>query len=115
MIMITQRVLEPRDAGESLVLPFDMRSRSRFRARLASGEEVGVVLERGHVLRGGDLLLADDGRVVRVAAAQESVSTLRSGDARQLAGERRPEERPDRQRGGGKSDESRDGAHVARG
>jgi urease accessory protein len=85
MIMITQRMLESRDAGESLVLPFDMRSRSRFRARLTSGEEVGVVLERGHVLRGGDLLLADDGRIVQVGAAQESVTTLRSEDARQLA------------------------------
>jgi len=85
MLMITQRITEPRTADESLVLPFDMRSRSRFRARLASGEEVGVLLVRGHVLRGGDLLLADDGRIVEIGAALESVSTIRSDDARLLA------------------------------
>jgi urease accessory protein len=83
--LISQRAAQPRPADDTLVLPFDMRSRSRFRARLTSGEEVGVVLERGEVLRGGDLLLADDGRVVQVEAALESVSTLRSGDARLLA------------------------------
>jgi urease accessory protein len=85
LIMITRRALKSGTASESLVLPFDMRSRSRFRARLMSGEEVGVMLERGHVLRGGDLLLAQDGRVVEVGAAQESVTTLRSDDAGQLA------------------------------
>jgi urease accessory protein len=85
MVMITQRVAESRTATEWLVLPFDMRSRSRFRARLASGEEVGVMLVRGRVLRGGDLLLADDGRIVGVGAALESVTTLRSDDVRRLA------------------------------
>ena len=64
-----------------LVLPFELRSRSRFRARLAGGEEVGVLLARGQILRGGDLLLADDGRVVEVAAAPETVSTVRARDA----------------------------------
>jgi urease accessory protein UreE len=44
---------------------------------LASGQEAGVVLARGGILRGGDLLLADDGRVVEVGAALELVSTLR--------------------------------------
>jgi len=68
-----------------LELPFDVRSRSRFRARLTGGEEVGVVLGRGQILRGGDRLLADDGRVVEVTAARESVSTVRAADARLLA------------------------------
>jgi urease accessory protein len=62
-----------------------MRSRSRFRATLQSGEEVGVILERGQILRGGDLLLTGDGRVVQVLAAAELVTTLHSDDPRQLA------------------------------
>ena len=37
---------------------------------LDNGEEAGLFLERGSVLRHGDLLLADDGRVVEVEAAQ---------------------------------------------
>jgi urease accessory protein len=85
MLRISQRLAEPRSPELRLVLPFDLRSRSRFRARLVSGEEVGVVMARGQVLRGGDLLLTDDGRVVEVGAAAEWVSTVRAGDSRLLA------------------------------
>jgi urease accessory protein len=85
VLRILQRLTETRDAQLQLVLPFDLRSRSRFRARLLSGEEVGVQLTRGQILRGGDQLLTEDGRVVEVRAAPESVSTLRTPDARLLA------------------------------
>ena len=72
-------------AAEKLVLPFDLRQKSRLRARLASGLEVGLFLERGIVLRGGDLLLAEDGTVVEIVAALETVSTVRDSDATRLA------------------------------
>lgn len=72
-------------AAEQLVLPFELRQKSRLRARLASGLEVGLFLERGIVLRGGDLLLADDGTVVEVVAALETVSTVRDSEATRLA------------------------------
>jgi urease accessory protein len=72
-------------AAEQLVLPFELRQKSRLRARLASGRGVGLFLERGIVLRGGDLLLADDGTVVEVVAALETVSTVRDSDATRLA------------------------------
>jgi urease accessory protein len=72
-------------AAEQLVLPFELRQKSRLRARLASGREVGLFLERGIVLRGGDLLLAEDGAVVEVVAALETVSTVRDSDATRLA------------------------------
>jgi urease accessory protein len=85
LLLISERLSAPRTAQLRLELPFEQRSRSRFRARLETGEEVGVVLARGQILRGGDLLLASDGRVVEVGAASEWVSTLRAADARQLA------------------------------
>jgi urease accessory protein len=72
-------------ADARLVLPFDIRSRSRFRARLDNGEEVGVILTRGRILRGGDRLRAEDGRIIGVAAAPETVSTAHAGDADLLA------------------------------
>jgi urease accessory protein len=72
-------------AAEQLVLPFELRQKSRLRARLASGSEVGLFLERGIVLRGGDLLLADDGTVIEVVAALETVSTVTDADATRLA------------------------------
>jgi urease accessory protein len=68
-----------------LVLPFELRQRSRLLARLDSGEEVGLLLPRGTVLRGGEQLLASDGRIVEVVAAPEAVSIVRAADARQLA------------------------------
>jgi urease accessory protein len=83
--MIGVRLHQARAADERVVLPFNLRSRSRFRTRLTSGEEVGVVLARGQVLRGGDLLLAGDGRVVQVQAALELVTTLCAEDASVLA------------------------------
>lgn len=63
-----------------LVLPFQLRNKSRLRTALENGEEVGLILERGSVLRGGDRLLADDGRVVEVVAEPESVSTVSAPD-----------------------------------
>lgn len=56
-----------------LVLPFEMREKSRLRAMLKSGEEVAVFTVRGTVLRDGDLLKGDDGRVVKILAAQEAI------------------------------------------
>jgi urease accessory protein len=85
MLTISERLQLPRPPDARLVLPFEMRARSRFRARLPGGEEVGVILARGQVLRGGDLLLASDGRVIEIAAAEESVSTVQSADPRTLA------------------------------
>ncbi|RAR60650.1 urease accessory protein [Paraburkholderia unamae] len=64
----------------TLTLPYDARCKSRFAATLDTGEEVGVVLPRGTVLRDGDMLVADDGGLVRVIAAAESVLRVRAPD-----------------------------------
>ncbi|WP_281784657.1 urease accessory protein UreE [Sinimarinibacterium flocculans] len=60
-----------RCAPRELVLSFAERSRSRLRSVLDDGTDVGVLLPRGTVLRGGDLLRAETGEVVRVRAAIE--------------------------------------------
>jgi urease accessory protein len=85
MLTISRRLTESRVADLRLVLPFDLRNKSRLRTSLADGEEAGLFLERGTVLRGGDLLLADDGRVIEIVAAQEMVSTVRVGGSGSLA------------------------------
>lgn len=69
----------------TVTLPFDLRQRSRFRAVLDDGEEVGVMLPRGAVLRGGDRLVDEAGAQVTVRAADESVSTVRAADPSSLA------------------------------
>ena len=68
-----------------LILPFDLRQKSRLRTAVASGEEIGLFLPRGSVLRDGDCLQADDGRVVRVTAAPEDLIEVRCVDADALA------------------------------
>ena len=72
----------PRDR---LPLPFERRQKSRQRARLASGEEVAIDLPRGQVLRGGDLLVASDARVVEVVAEPEAVVHIEGDSAQALA------------------------------
>jgi urease accessory protein len=56
-----------------LVLPFDLRRKSRFRTTLANGTEAALFLPRGSVLRDGDLLEAEDGTLIRVESAPENV------------------------------------------
>jgi len=85
MIVIEQRAPADAQATERLMLPFDLRCKTRLRTQLASGEEAGLFLERGSVLRAGERLLANDGRVVEVVAAPEAVMEVRSGDALLLA------------------------------
>jgi len=64
----------------TLTLAFDARCKSRLAATLDSGEEVALVLPRGTVLRDGDVLVADDGGLIRVVAAAESVLVVRAPD-----------------------------------
>lgn len=85
MLSITERLHEALPATDRLVLPFELRQKSRMRCRLASGHEAGLLLEGGTLLRGGDLLRAGDGRIVEVIAAPETVSVITSANPRRLA------------------------------
>jgi len=69
-------------AGDAakLTASWDLRQRSRFRARLDDGREVAVVLPRGGVLRHGDLLVGECGLGVEVCAAAETLSEARTQD-----------------------------------
>jgi urease accessory protein len=73
---LTKRITAGTRADVSLTLPFELRQRSRLRVSLDNGEDAGVYLERGTVLRGGDRLEAEDGLVVEIRAAPEPVSTV---------------------------------------
>src|ERR1700694_1289120 len=85
MLIVRQRSAKQDHADAELVLPFELRQKSRLRTALRSGEEGGLFLDRGALRRGGDCLLADDGRIVRVTAAREAVMEVRSADPDGLA------------------------------
>lgn len=57
----------------TVTLDWDVRQKSRFETTDSLGRCVGVFLPRGTVVRGGDVLVAEDGSLVRVQAAPQSV------------------------------------------
>jgi len=65
----------------TLTLAYEARCKSRLSATLDNGETVALVLPRGTVLADGDVLVADDGGLVRVVAADEAVLVVRANDA----------------------------------
>ena len=80
---IVKRLPGPAAAEEvtdRLVLPYDLRQKARQRVRLESGREAGIFLDRGEVLRHGDVLVTEEGACLQVAAAPEPVSIARSDD-----------------------------------
>ena len=57
----------------TLELDWDIRQKSRFDCTDSLGRQLGVFLPRGTVVRGGDVLVAEDGSMVRVQAAPQAV------------------------------------------
>jgi urease accessory protein len=79
-LVFTRRGKSDDDAQFTLTLSFEQRQKSRLHAKLDSGEEAFLKIERGPVLRGGSTLATDAGQTVRIIAAKESLSVIRSQD-----------------------------------
>ena len=83
--MLTINKLMPQGAGlapvlvkraSTLELDWDTRQKSRFDATDSLGRALGIFLARGTVVRGGDVLVAEDGSLVRVIAAPQPVPRI---------------------------------------
>jgi urease accessory protein len=83
--MITATKLLPQGHGlapvllkraATIELDWDVRQKSRFDATDSQGRTLGVFLPRGTVVRGGDVLVAEDGSMVRVIAAPQRVLVI---------------------------------------
>ena len=85
MLIVEKRIASQPRADVELELPFEERRKVRQRMRLANGEEIALFLDRGSVLRGGDFLQSEDGRVVLVVAASEPLMEVKTQDASLLA------------------------------
>ena len=85
MITLTQKLERSDLFDTTLSLPIDMRIKSRAKVTLDDGREAGIFLERGSLLRDGDLISDPQGFVVKVIAAKEPVSTVYCNDALLLA------------------------------
>ncbi len=80
--MLTINKLMPQGAGlapvllkraSTIELDWDTRQKSRFDATDSLGRALGIFLARGMAVRGGDVLVAEDGSLVRVIAAPQPV------------------------------------------
>jgi urease accessory protein len=85
--MLTANKLMPAGRGlapvllrraSTVLLDWDTRQKSRFEATDSQGRHLGVFLPRGSVVRGGDVLVAEDGSLVRVDAAAQPVMVVRA-------------------------------------
>jgi urease accessory protein len=90
MVEIKAKLKIPRSAYKldvkgRLRLPFESRQRSRLKTKLVSGEEVALMLPRGEILRGGDLVTTSDGRVIEVVAEPERLLHIESQSLARLA------------------------------
>ena len=84
MLTVNKLVVQGRGLAPALLrratqveLDWDVRSRSRFDATDSAGRTLGVFLQRGQVLRGGDVLLAEDDSLLRVLAKPQPVLVVR--------------------------------------
>jgi len=80
MLHVNKRLPQGRGLAPALLrraatveLDWDTRSKSRFDATDSAGRHLGVFLPRGSVVRGDDVLVAEDGSLVRVLAAPQPV------------------------------------------
>ena len=80
--MLTVNKLMPQGRGlapvlikraATIELDWDVRQKSRFAATDSQGRQLAVFLPRGQAVRGGDVLVAEDGSLVRVQAAPQKV------------------------------------------
>ena len=59
--------------ASTVELDWDLRQKSRFEATDSAGRQLGVFLPRGTVVRGSDVLVVQDGSMVKVIAAPQVV------------------------------------------
>lgn len=83
--MLTANKLMPQGRGlapvllkraATIELDWDVRQKSRFECTDSRGRQLGVFLPRGTLVRGGDVLVAEDGSMVRVIAAPQPVLVI---------------------------------------
>ena len=80
MIRLIEKVDRPVETFTTLTLPFELRQKARLHTQLDNGQEAGLFLPRGNVIRGGDILKSESGEFVKVVSATENVSTATSED-----------------------------------
>ncbi|MEP6790014.1 MAG: urease accessory protein UreE [Ramlibacter sp.] len=77
-VIIAGRGLAPAlvKRAATVELDWDVRQKSRFDCTDSQGRHLGIFLRRGTAVRGGDVLVAEDGSLVKVIAAPQPVLVI---------------------------------------
>jgi len=81
MLKVNEVLAHQHEYDQTLTLPYELRQKSRLKATLDNGLDIGLMLPRGTILRGGDVIKAEDGTVIMIKAAAETVSVAEINDA----------------------------------
>lgn len=80
MIQFTHKIKTDQVVELSLTLPLNLRQKSRQRVELDNGAEAALMLKRGTVLYDDDILEAENGSLLKIKAAKETLSEVRCTD-----------------------------------
>jgi urease accessory protein len=85
MFKLTEIAGQETTSDDVVTLPYESRQKSRLRLKTDNGTHIGLFLPRGQVLQKGSVLTGPDHYRVRVDAAPEPLSVVRTDDPLQLA------------------------------
>lgn len=85
MLKLTEITTQDSISDDEITLTYELRQKSRLLSQTDNGKEIGLFLPRGQFLRHGFVLTGADHYRVRVKAAAEKLSVIRSKDAWQFA------------------------------
>lgn len=83
------RLIEKTDndviADGSVTLPLEKRIKCRLKVTLDDGREAGIFLPRGETMKDGEHLRSEEGEIILVVAADETVSSVFTDDSLLMA------------------------------
>lgn len=80
MLKLTELDSDTAASDEVVTLPFEYRQKSRLLSQTDKGTQIGIFLPRGQTLRHGFILTGQDKVRVRINAAPETLSVVRTDD-----------------------------------
>lgn len=85
MLKLTELAAPETIPDDVVTLPYESRQKSRLLLKTDNGTKIGLFMPRGQVLRKGSLLTGSDQYCIRIEAAPESLSIVRTTDTLQFA------------------------------
>ncbi len=81
MLKLTELMPNTTTSDDVVTLPYELRQKCRLLSQTNKGSKIGIFLPRGHVLKHGMVLTGQDDCRVRILAAEEALSVIRTDDA----------------------------------